>query len=61
MSVASNILGSCNLVALAHTFLGGSDDEVVAIVALLLFDSSDSRHGLLGLVDEDIVGTTLVM
>ena len=33
----------------------------MAVVALLLLNSSDSRHGFLGLVDKDVVSATLVV
>lgn len=40
---------------------GGSDKLVVAVAALVVLDVSDTSHGLLGLVDEDVVGTSLVV
>ena len=54
-------LNNWSLLAVAHAFFSGTDKDVVAVVALLLSNGSDAGHGLLGLVDKDIVSATLVM
>lgn len=61
MSVFSRARDRFAHLAIFHELVGSLDEDIVAIVSLLFLNMLHSSHGLFGVVDQYVVGTTHVM